>query len=254
MKCNICNSETRLVKELVVRKKYKAEYCLCNTCGFMHVNNPTWLKEAYEKPINITDTGYVMRNVFLSKKTLILFALFFGSRGTYLDYAGGYGILTRLMRDYGLNFLLDDPYTQNFFAQGFEYKNQKIEAITCFECFEHLESPIKDIEKMIAISPNIFFSTRLLPKEIPSDNWDYYGTEHGQHISFYSLETLKFIAKKYNLYLYSNNDNLHLFTKKKKSVLLFKIVLILSKLQADILIRKLLKSKTTSDSHSLKNI
>ena len=141
MTCKICNNPVKIVLTHSVRSKYTAEYMLCSTCDFMFVRNPTWLKEAYARPINITDTGYVMRNIFLSKKTLLLFTYIFKCKGNFLDYAGGYGILTRIMRDYGLNYYLDDPYTENIFAQGFEYKlndNLPIHAITCFECFEHL--------------------------------------------------------------------------------------------------------------------
>ncbi len=38
----------------------------------------------------------------------------------FLDYAGGYGVFTRLMRDIGFDFYWHDPYTQNLFANGFE--------------------------------------------------------------------------------------------------------------------------------------
>lgn len=254
MECKICKSKATLVKKFIVRKKYEAQYFSCDNCGFMFVNNPTWLKEAYQKPIDARDTGYVMRNVYLSKKSLILFYFLFNKSKTFLDYAGGYGMLTRLMRDYGLNFLNDDLYAANIFAQGFEYKNENIEALTCFECFEHLESPITEIEKMLKISKNIFFSTRLLPTKVPSDDWEYYGLDHGQHIAFYSVKSLKIIADKYNLNYYTNNDNLHLLTEKKINSIFFKFIMALSKAQFDIIIRKMQKSKTTTDSKFVSNL
>lgn len=255
MKCKICATNSNLVKKLIVRKKYEARYYLCDNCGFMFVDNPTWLAEAYQKPIDITDTGYVMRNIYLSKKVLLLFALIFGKSFTYLDYAGGYGMLARIMRDYGLNFLNDDLYAKNLFVQGFEYRGEKIKALTCFECFEHLESPIEEFEKMLKISKNIFFSTRLLPATCPpNDEWEYYGLDHGQHVAFYSIKTIEFLAKKYNLYFNTNKDNLHFLSERKISPIIFKAILLLSKLQFDILIRKTLNSKTTSDSMSLKKI
>jgi hypothetical protein len=252
MKCKICEGEAKLAQKLTLRGKYEASYGRCDNCGFLFIDNPTWLKEAYEEPINISDTGYVSRNVYLSKKTLLLFSLLFGTKHTYLDYAGGYGILTRLMRDYGLNFLHHDKYTPNLFAKGFEYKNEKkIKAISCFECFEHLSSPIKEIGEIFEISSNILFSTRIPPKEMPDKNWEYYGIEHGQHVSFYSLETLQFLAKKFNKNLCSDSKNIHLLTDKKIPNWLFKLLLFLPRLQLDVLVRKLLNSKTSSDSKSL---
>ncbi len=48
---------------------------------------------------------------------------------------------------------------------------------------------------MLKISRNILFTTTLLPSPMPQPGtWWYYGLEHGQHISFYSLETLQSIA------------------------------------------------------------
>ena len=226
MNCKICGSPSVGVANHTVREKYQAEYYLCVNCGFMFVGNPTWISEAYQAPINITDTGYVMRNVYLSRKTLLLFTFLFGSKMTYLDYAGGYGMLARLMRDYGLNYLTDDAYTQNIFAKGFEYTNQHISALTCFECFEHLTEPEKDIEKMFSITPNIFFSTVLLPKEVPPPkDWEYYGLNHGQHVAFYSEKTLKFIAQKYKVNFYTNGTNIHFFTKKKMPNWFFSLIL-----------------------------
>lgn len=266
MKCKICLSEAKLVKTLTVREIYKAEYFLCDTCGFMFVGNPTWLEEAYQSPINITDTGYVMRNVYLSRKSLILFTLMFGKDKTYLDYGGGYGMLTRLMRDYGLNFLWDDIYTQNLFAKGFEYhvKNStapdsttlpKIEGLTTFECFEHLPNPKEEIEKMFKITNNIFFSTVLLPGQVPpADDWEYYGLNHGQHVAFYSEKTLKYIAKQHGVQVLTNGTNLHLFTDKMTiSNSLFKTLMFATKVELDLFIRKLfLTTKTYSDNKELK--
>lgn len=247
MKCKICDSEVKFVKTLKVRKFYDAKYYYCSACGYMFIDNPTWLSEAYKEPIADTDTGYVLRNVYLSRKTLVLLKFLFGTKSSFLDYAGGYGMLARLMRDYGIDFFTDDLHTPNLFMKGFEYKNQTVEALTCFECFEHFVSPIEEIEKMLKISKNIFFSTSLLPKEIPEDDWEYYGLKHGQHISFYSLETLSYIANKYKLNFCTDGANLHLFTEKKIPNWLFRLLLSLTKLQLDLIIRKMLKSKTIED-------
>lgn len=255
MKCKICGSEAKLVKKALVRKKYETEYFLCPVCDFLFIDDPVWLEDAYKNPINISDTGYVLRNIYLAKKTLILFTWFFKNKGTFVDYAGGYGLLTRIMRDYGLDFLWSDQYTKNIFAYGFEYTQQPVTAVTCFECFEHFLNPIEEINKLLQISNNVFFSTRIREEGIiPGENWEYYGLNHGQHISFYSLKTLQFLAKKYGLNLYSDKANLHFLTTKKISPLIFRALLFLNKLQIDLIIKKLLKSKTTTDSSSLNKI
>ena len=254
MKCTLCEHDTVPAFSHEVRKKYRAHYVICPRCDYMFTVNPTWISEAYAQPINTTDTGYVMRNIYLSRKTLVLFSIVFGIRSVsirkFLDYAGGYGMLTRIMRDYGLQFFSDDPYTTNLFAQGFEYKpdTTSVDGLTCFECFEHLIHPLVDIEKMLTISKTIFFSTRLKPiGVVPHTDWEYYGFNHGQHTSFYSEKTFLYIAHKYNLNYYTDGNNLHIFSQKKLMRHIMKITNIIVKFQLDILIRKMLKSRTHTD-------
>lgn len=255
MNCKICNSQTKEVFQHVVLNKYMVKYYHCDHCGFLQTENPYWLEESYQRPINLSDTGYVSRNVYLARRALFLFTILFGRKGTYLDYAGGYGLLTRLMRDYGLNFLWLDPYTQNIFASGFEYNDQKIMALTCFECFEHFEKPIEEIEKILAISDNIFFSTQILPLGgvIPTDDWHYYGFDHGQHLSFYSIKTMEYLAKKYNLHYYTDGSNLHLFTKKTAPGFWVKTVLALSRLPLEFLLKRTNGSLLTKDHDQIVN-
>lgn len=251
MACRICKSENKKIFTAKVLNKYEVDYFYCSECGFISTEEPYWLKEAYADSINKEDTGYVSRNIILARKSFLFLITFFNKDDSFLDYAGGYGMLTRLMRDMGLNFYWEDKYTKNLFARRFEYNKQKISAITCFECFEHFSSPVEEIEKILSISENIFFSTSLYDannhRAVPDVSWPYYGFGHGQHISFYSLKTLKYIADKYKLNLYSNGRDLYLFTTHKINRWLFWLVIKLGVLPWDILSRLILKSKTYKD-------
>ncbi len=218
MNCKICNHETKYIFSAKILNKYNVKYYYCNYCAFLKTEEPYWLTEAYNSPINIFDTGVMARNIGYSKITAVILYFLFDQYGRYLDFAGGYGFLTRLMRDIGFDFYWHDPYSTNLVARGFESKNNslKYELITSFESFEHFAQPNKEIEKMLQISDNILFSTELLPSVVPNpEKWWYYGLEHGQHISFYSYKTLKYIGQKYNMSFCSDNRNFHLLTKNK---------------------------------------
>ena len=158
------------------------------------------------------------------------------------------------MRDIGFDFYWSDPYTTNLFARGFEYNpSDKIELITTFESFEHFSGPLEEIEKRLKISKNILFTTEILPDLIPKPNdWWYYGLEHGQHISFYSVKTLKFIALKYGLNLYSNGKSLHLLTNKKIDPKKFWfLVKVAPRLKFDWFIKRKMKPKIFEDMKKL---
>lgn len=214
MICRICGKEMQKAFNYQILGKYKVDYFKCGVCGFLCTEKPFWLDEAYQNPITCSDTGLLERNIALSRKVAVLIYKLFDPNGRYLDYAGGYGVFSRLMRDSGFEFYHVDPFTQNIFARDIEWEGQmSMDGITCFECFEHLVNPMEDIERMIGISSNIVFSTVLIPESVPPKSWDYYGFEHGQHIAFYSHETLFFIARKFGVFVFSVG-NLHLFTSK----------------------------------------
>ncbi|RNI15807.1 class I SAM-dependent methyltransferase [Methanohalophilus sp. RSK] len=247
MKCNICACASNFVFKAKILDKYWVDYYFCPNCGFLQTEPPYWLKEAYSQSINSSDTGYMRRNISLSKQVTILLSLFFNSQnGKFVDYAGGYGVFVRLMRYIGFNYYWQDKYTENLFAKGFEWDGEKADALTAFECFEHFEKPLDDLEAMLSISRNIIFTTVLLPDPIPKPTeWWYYGLDHGQHISFYSKKTFVYISEKFGLN-YIDLGHTQLLTEKnipQSAQILLKFHL----LGFHKLLGSRLKSKTWSD-------
>ncbi|MBN2365588.1 MAG: class I SAM-dependent methyltransferase [Calditrichaeota bacterium] len=222
--CKICNSETTFAFSASILNKYEVPFSQCPHCDFLAPDEIFWLEEAYQEPINREDTGLISRNIHLAKITATLLYFFFKRSDNYLDYAGGYGILTRLMRDSGFHFYWYDAYTENLFARGFEFdpeSDQKFALATAFECFEHFMDPLQEIEKILQTCGNILFSTVLLPSPTPApQNWWYYGFRHGQHVAFYSAKSLSLVARKFKLNFYSF-QNVHLFATRKISSLLY---------------------------------
>lgn len=202
--------------------KYEICYFQCSTCNFIQTENPFWLEEAYNSAITNSDIGMMQRNLTLKQFTQAIIQFCFYSGGRFLDYGGGYGIFVRMMRDTGFDFSYYDAYCENIFAKGFEGSlfHENYEMITAFEVFEHLANPYEDIEKMLNVSDSILFTTELLPVCNPKpEEWWYYGLEHGQHISFFTHKSLREIAIRYGLNLYSNGSSLHLLSKRKISPL-----------------------------------
>ena len=60
--------------------------------------------EAYEAAIGITDTGILKRNHLFARRSSAVIASFYNSNKKFLDFAGGYGIFVRMMRDFGFDF------------------------------------------------------------------------------------------------------------------------------------------------------
>ena len=253
MNCNICGNISSKIFKRQILLKYEVEYYQCHTCGFIQTEEPYWLSEAYQKAINAEDTGIVQRNILSAKRTSTLIYFLFKKNGQFVDWGGGSGLFVRLMRDYGFDFYWNDPYADNIFARGFEYdkpKNHTIELVTAFECFEHLPNPLQEIERMLSLSRSLIFSTVPFHSGTPNpDTWDYYGFTHGQHIAFYSLDSLRTIAKIYKLNFYSNKKSFHLLTDKRLNHTMYNFLLKLSLFGIPAITSLHLGSKTESDIH-----
>lgn len=229
MTCPVCQSKTNVAFKMQVLQMYEAHYHVCSHCGYLFASNPYWLDEAYASAIATTDTGLVKRNISISAKLACL--LYFGmherGKGRYVDIAGGYGMLTRMMRDFGFDFYWQDKYCSNLLAQGFEYFNgpSKCDAVTAFEVLEHVTNPVDFIKNALleANSDTLIFSTLLYEGAPPNPNeWWYYAFQTGQHIGFFQKKTLEIIGKKLNLNFYSANK-VHILSRKKISKTLLKI-------------------------------
>lgn len=226
VKCKICGKESSYLFEAKVLKKYSVVYFRCLGCKFIQTEDPHWLKEAYSENNQSIDIGQVHRSLLFSEEISEIIEKSFNPKGRFLDYGGGSGLFTRIMRDRGYDFWRYEPNYKNIFSQFFdisdlEKSQRKFELLTAIEVFEHLLNPKDEIEKMLGLSDTILFSTQLSADNIKSvSDWKYFNQDFGQHISLYSKESLAFLAKEFGLNFYSRK-NLHILTKKTFQSLLF---------------------------------
>jgi hypothetical protein len=218
-RCRLCGKASAMKlfdADLLGRK---VSYFDCTSCGYVQTEEPTWLGEAYASTINSSDTGIMARN--LSNVSLVLATLTLMGRrkSQVVDYAGGHGFLVRLLRDIGIDALWTDPYSENLVVRGFEYEGSGEPILTtAFEAFEHFVSPVEEMEKLLGIAPNILLTTNLIDTPAPKpNNWWYYGLDHGQHIGFYRLQTLQYLADNFGLHLLTDGFSTHLFSQEKYS-------------------------------------
>ena len=253
--CRICSAPVSEKFSSTLLNKYTIKYFQCSVCGYVQTEEPYWLQVAYEKPINDSDTGMMMRSFWNRNIAATMIYFLFDKKKIFLDYGGGYGVFVRLMRDVGFDFYWQDKHTENLFAKGFELSkitNTPVELLTCFEAFEHFNEPINELEKLLKVSRNILLSTVFIPDPIPHPNdWWYYGIEHGQHIGFFQEKTFEYLAEKYSLQFYTNGQNIHLLTEKQFPSSTFKWVTKFSKIITPF-IKTQMESLTWNDHETIK--
>jgi hypothetical protein len=247
-----CRNCKGIVDEIFTGKLIDHLVCYfeCPTCGYVQTETPHWLDQAYAEAINDSDTGIMVRNQVNAKIILATMLMLGKLDGTLVDYAGGYGILVRLLRDFGVNALWSDQYCKNLLARGFEHSDERADIVTAFEAFEHFINPAEELDRLLDIAPNVLFSTALIADPTPKlDDWWYYGKEHGQHIGFFRIRTLEKLARERGKFLVSNGTSYHLITGKAVNPAMWKLMIRINRFMPFLLRRKL-ASKVWSD-HNL---
>lgn len=213
--CPVCGSKMSSVFFLTLLGKYKIEYFLCSGCGLLQTEKPYWLDEAYKSAIADIDTGIVNRNIINSKRLEPVLNRLFTKDAKYVDEAGGYGLLTRMLRDKGFDCYSYDKYCENIFAKDFvPAEGTQYNAVLAFEVFEHIENPglfIQECFKKYSCK-TIIFSTLVYENNIPGKDWWYYAPESGQHISFYTPKALTKLAETAGCKYYRITKNFHIIT------------------------------------------
>jgi hypothetical protein len=222
--CKVCDGISVFFGETDVLKKYRIHYFRCDECGFIQTETPYWLEEAYSSAIASQDVGIMYRNLMNRELTSAVLNLLFPRVAKAVDFGAGHGVFVRLMRDRGFNFFWSDLHATNDYARGFELlENVTYDFLTAFEVLEHLVDPISDLSKLMDLSDNVFVSTCVVPQPTPGlGDWWYYVPSTGQHISFYTTESLHRIAARFGRRLLTCGSY-HLFTREPKNDLLYKM-------------------------------
>lgn len=213
-RCRVCDGTVRAFAAGQVLGDVDVTYLQCPSCGLVMADDPTWLEEAYADAIAPLDVGLLDRCQILANVTSSVLRSERLRGGRFLDWAGGYGVLTRLMRDRGFDFAHTDVYTANIFAAGLtgDLDGQRFDLVTAFEVLEHLTDPVGELAPVAQATDRLLVTTQVLPSPAPRPGeWDYYAPESGQHITFYTPRSLEELAHRLGFDGVVTSSLVHLF-------------------------------------------
>ncbi len=213
--CRACEGPTTDFASAQVLGHVDVDYRRCRSCGMVMAVDPHWLEEAYSAAIAKLDIGLLDRCQILSNVTAMVLRAERLRHGTFLDWAGGYGTLTRMMRDRGYNFGHQDLMATNIFAESHgieDFTGQHFDLVTAFEVLEHLVDPVNELAPVTETTDLFLATTQLVPDPVPApEDWWYYTLESGQHITFYTRESLERLAHRLGFDGLVTGSFVHLF-------------------------------------------
>lgn len=193
--CRLCAGATDHAFSATIMGRRIIDYFTCRDCGSLQTEAPVWLDEAYSLHLGLLDCGAVQRNLDNAAACLVA-AKLWGLRNA-LDFGGGDGMLTRLLRDYGLNCFVSDKYAAPTYAQGFQAPDfQAPDLLVSFEVFEHFDAPARQLGELFANRPVVLLSSTGLYRGQRA-NWPYLSLRSGRHIFFYSPKAMDLIAARH---------------------------------------------------------
>lgn len=196
MECRLCANTSTFQFKLKVLGRHDVRYFKCEFCGSLQTEDPYWINEAYgDSNLSSLDTGAAQRNLSNLAASYVIAKLF--RVRDVIDVGGGDGLLTRLLRDYGINCYSKDKYAIPTYSLGFTEENFDIpEMILGFEVLEHLMFPRRDLGLFFERNPKLVLLSTGIFRDQDKDWW-YLSPESGQHVFFYSRKALEIIAQKY---------------------------------------------------------
>ncbi len=204
MRCNICSSETELIKNI----KNNTNYFFCKECDFIFIDKNKILpenleKNRYLKHNNTFDNiGYVEKFKNLINKYVICYK---NNIKDILDFGCGYEpVLAKLLKENG--FLVD--IYDKYFSPEKVFLNKKYDLITLIEVIEHFKEPLLELMNLKKhLNKNGFFIIETLfhpGDKVKFLKWWY--KEDLTHVSFFTLKTFKKIVELLNMRIVDNND------------------------------------------------
>jgi hypothetical protein len=196
--------------------RHEPAYHQCGACGFVQTDAPWWLDEAYSDAITATDIGLLSRCRSLSTRIPSVLACTGALRAPVLDWGGGYGTLTRMLRDRGIDCHHWDPFCANIHARGHGATLESRDrwgAVLAVEVLEHMVDPWSFLRPAAERTDLILATTNCVSEPAPPlGEWWYWAPEHGQHVSFYARRSMRHIARELGM-RYVPAGGIHAFVR-----------------------------------------
>jgi SAM-dependent methyltransferase len=197
-------------------------YYRCAQCGFCHAPALCeWTLEEFAARIYnddyvLVDPDYVELRPRINADALVK-SLGQDAAVRHLDYGGGHGLLSDMLRDAGWDSRSYDPFVD----RGVDVDSLGVyDLVTAYEVFEHVpdvQALMRCLSRLVRQDGLLIFSTLVSDGEIQPGKrltWWYAAPRNG-HISLFTRESLARLADTHGFRFGSFSPDLHVFWRVK---------------------------------------
>lgn len=131
-----------------------------------------------------------------------------------LDHGGGDGLLTRVLRDHGIDCRWTDPFCDPVFDVGPSAGEvARFDLAVMSEVALHLTDPVATFEEVLARADRLLFTAAVPPTPLTTDWW-YLMPSSGQHVAFYPTTAIAAIARRLGVQWCSDGKFFHLLSSR----------------------------------------
>lgn len=192
---------------------HQANLHRCGTCSFLFVANPVWLSGSFASELNRMDVGSVDRSLLVASFVRgILGRRTTRSNWTVLDVGGGDGLMTRVLRNCGVDCRWTDPYCEPVFNVGPPASEVgQFDLAVMGEVALHLVDPLNSFREVLSRADRLMFTAVVPPADVTPDWW-YLMPSTGQHVAFYPVPAIAEIARHLDVDWCSDGKFFHLLS------------------------------------------
>ena len=185
------------------------------TCAFDGFDSDAWRRHIYnDQYYQCLDPDYKIARPKSNSEIVHSACSLIGKKSVLgIDYGGGNGAMSRILNDQGIKYFTHDPHGASNIEEA---DTGEFNFLSSFEVLEHTVDPLSTMREMLSfVGPKFvaIMSTQCSDDLIDEEkrlSWSYVAPRNG-HVSIYSQESLRLMAKTLSLDYVRVSRGTHLF-------------------------------------------